>query len=67
MNAWETLTESVMVRRHNGECPYGPWLPIQNIDVPCWVGNLIADEIAENEAESGMIEQGGDKWIWKTD
>lgn len=61
-------TANVEVRRHNGQCEYGPWLPTtgdDEHDVPEWVGAMIADEIAENDADEGWVEQGGSKWVWR--
>jgi len=56
--------ENVEVRRNNGQCDYGPWLTCDE-DVPSWVGDMIADEICENDADSGKVEQGGSRWTWR--
>jgi hypothetical protein len=64
----EQLISRVEVRRHNGQCEYGPWLRLaesDDMDVPAWVGDMIADEIAENDADDGRVEQAGSIWVWR--
>jgi hypothetical protein len=58
-------TENVEIRQHNGQCAYGPWMATDDDGVPSWVDDLIADEIAENDAHAGQVEQGGSIWIWR--
>jgi hypothetical protein len=59
------ILSNMEVRRHNGQCEYGPWLPVADEDVPGWVGDQIADEIAEHDADSGRVSQGGSAWSWR--
>lgn len=63
--AFENLLANVEVRRHNGQCDFGCWYKAGDEDVPAWVGEWVADEIAENDADEGMVEQGGSKWAWR--
>lgn len=59
-------TEGVEVRRHNGQCSYGDWTEIDDPDVPDWVEQAIADEIAEGrDLDSGRIERGASGWLWR--
>jgi len=59
------LTQNVRVRRHNGQCAFGDWLAVSDAAVPEWVGEWIADEIAENDAGSGRVDRAGSIWIWE--
>ena len=59
------LTANVEVRRHNGQCSYGPWLPIDNEDVPDWVNVMVGDEIAENDADEGFVCGATSMWAWR--
>lgn len=61
----EMLTSDVQVRRHNGQCKYGPWLMADDEDLPVWVRGLIADEIAESKAEEGIVSEGGEQFAWR--
>lgn len=65
MSFAEQLIENVEVRRHNGQCAYGPWMAATSEDVPGWVGEMVADEIAENGGDEGRIEDGGSIWLWR--
>lgn len=56
---------NVEVRRHNGQCSYGPWMSIDAEDIPEWVADMILDEIIENGAKEGMIDQAGSIWAWR--
>jgi hypothetical protein len=56
---------NVEVRRHNGQCSYGPWMPIDAEDIPEWVADMIGDEIAEDGSKEGMINQAGSIWTWR--
>jgi len=60
----EQIIERVEVRQHNGQCEYGPWLAVTDESVPPWVGDEIGDEIAENDADAGQVEQGS-VWVWR--
>lgn len=59
------LTSNVQVRRNNGQCDYGPWRAANHGNVPEWVADMIADEIAENDADSGQIDRAGSIWTWR--
>ncbi len=54
--------KTILTRRHNGKCEFGPWLTLES--APEWVGEMIADEIAEG-ALSGRVDRAGSIWIWK--
>lgn len=63
---------TIQVRQHNGKCEHGPWYPIGadifnmkgHEDVPQWVTDAVADEIAESSEDTGSVERGGSKWIY---
>ena len=59
------LLTLVEVRQNNGQCDYGPWIPVADVDMPVWVGGMIASVIAEYDADSGLVEQGGSRWSWR--
>lgn len=61
------LLAGVEVRHYNGQCPYGPWLDIDDaVHVPKWVGEVIADQIADgDESEDMIVSEGGDQWMWR--
>jgi hypothetical protein len=59
------LTAGVQVRRHNGQCGYGPWMAIDDPDVPAWLDSLVGDEIAETGNDDGYTGQGGSWWSWR--
>lgn len=62
----EQVLANVQVRRHNGQCEYGPWLsPLDTDDVPVWVGELVGNAIAESDADEGSVEQGGAMFVWR--
>lgn len=62
-----TLAEQIIsrteMRRRNGECEYGPWMPAT--DAPARARDAIADEIAESGERSGQIEVGGQAWVYR--
>jgi hypothetical protein len=58
-------TEGVKVRQHNGQCPYGPWMSVDDDEVPRWVEAIVADEIVELQLDEGTVSQGGSIWMWK--
>ena len=64
-SAFDRLIANIEVRRHNGQNEYGPWMPADAAGVPTWVGDLIGDERAEANADSGRVEQGGSIWVWR--
>jgi hypothetical protein len=53
----------IEVMRHNGQCPFGPWMPVS--EAPDWVTDAIENERAAADAGSGRIEQAGSIWIWR--
>jgi hypothetical protein len=57
--------EGIEVRRNNGRCGYGLWKPAGHGDVPHWVWEYVADEIAENGIDAGQVERGGSRWDWR--
>lgn len=59
------ILASVEVKRNNGQNSYGPWMDATSDDVPQWVGSLVLDEIFENDADAGYVEQGGNRWQWR--
>lgn len=59
------MSTDVEVRSYNGRCEYGDWLAVRDEDVPEWVGDLIADEIAEHDAFVGVVSQGGCAYRWR--
>jgi hypothetical protein len=58
-------SSKIEVRRHNGQCPYGLWMQATNEDVPNWVAEQAADEIAENDTDEGQVERGGSIWLFR--
>lgn len=61
-------TGNIEVRRHNGQNEYGDWLPASHEDVPEWVAEMIADELAwhdDNVPEGGKVSQAGSIWTWR--
>lgn len=60
------LLAHVEVRRANRTTAYGPWYDVDDEDcVPEWVGELIADQIVEQDVGDGQVEQGGSIWRWR--
>lgn len=60
----EEIIESTEARRHNGQCAYGEWMPLE--DAPEYVQEVVADEVAEHPTEgAGTIEVGGERWIYR--
>ena len=66
--------DEVEVRRHNGQCAYGPWMPL----VGSGVEEEVADEIVEchcrdmrreegngNTPQRGRIVRGGAIWLYR--
>lgn len=74
MNAIQII-ETTEVRRHNGQCAYGEWLPLA--DLPSSVQEAISDEIVEatcremrrephrNTDESGRVDVAGQSWLYR--
>ena len=60
-----TFAQTVQVKCHNGQNSYGLWMSATDESVPCWVISMIDDEICENDADSGQVEQGGSIWMWR--
>lgn len=56
---------NIEVRQHNGQCEYGDWRPVYHEDVPEWVGDMAADEIAETDADAGQVNRAGSIWVWR--
>jgi hypothetical protein len=61
----EMITANVEVRQHNGTCEFGAWMHVASEDVPYWARPAIADEIAENDADEGIVSQGGCAYVWR--
>lgn len=74
MNKAATL-RSAEVRRHNGQCPYGDWMPLDEQDHD--VQENVFDEILEsncrdmrreeheNKYDYGKIMIGGQIWMYR--
>ena len=70
-----TITDTTEIRRHNGQNPYGPWLPLCDADI--WIRDAIVDEIIEcttndmrhapgaNTDDRGKLTIGGEIWIYR--
>lgn len=57
---------AIEVREHNGQCAYGPWISLDDEDLPPWVAEGVADQRAEDRSlASGRVTQGGAIYIWR--
>lgn len=72
----DQIIETTEVRRHNGQCGYGPWIGL--VEAPPHVQEVVSDEIVEalsrdlrheakdaNTVEHGNVEVGGVKWLYR--
>lgn len=48
----------VRVRRHNGQCAFGPWL--WDDQIPYWIREAIFDETDFD----GSVQVNGDTWVY---
>lgn len=70
----DQIVETTEARRHNGQCEYGDWMPLE--ECPADVVEAIADEVAEcmsadmrhesrtNIDSHGMVVVGGQRWVY---
>lgn len=76
MTHYEIIVNSTEVRRHNGQCAYGEWIPLEDC-LSTEVIEEVAGEIISamfrdmrqearsgNTDESGMVEVGGQMWVY---
>lgn len=65
----EQVVETTEVRRHNGQCAYGPWYPLSSDRLYPSERDAIVSEIVEvsgtNTDESGRVEIDGATWIYR--
>jgi hypothetical protein len=71
----QQIIETTEVRQHNGQCAYGAWTPLEEEHLH--VQAAITDEIlacmhrdmrresSDNTDESGMVELGGQRWVYR--
>lgn len=72
------IRKSYEFRRHNGQCAYGPWLSLQDLD-SADVREAIVDEVMEchcrdmwqeassgNTADRGRVTVGGQVYLYRS-
>ena len=72
----QQIIDTTEARRHNGQCPCGPWMELGDVLVPDHVREVIADVLAEEEEascrdmrqekhSSGTVVIGGQTWMYR--
>jgi hypothetical protein len=61
----KAIHESTEVRRHNGQCEYGEWIPLTDSDdLPAAVVEAVTDEVVEGN-DAGEVVVGGRTWVYR--
>lgn len=72
----DQIMETTEVRRHNGQCPYGPWLPLADapepvqVDVSAEVAEAMFGDMRQTQARgntdtTGTVNVGGNLWQYR--
>ena len=72
----QQIIDTTEVRRHNGQCEYGEWEPLneQTPDIVEAISDEIVDAMcrdmrreptAKNTDETGIVNIGGQSWVYR--
>lgn len=51
------------VKRHNGQCPYGEWIPLPEAPQGLW--EEVVGQVLKTDDDYGEAEVGGQKWVFR--
>ena len=70
------IIETTEVRQHNGQCAYGPWIPLAEAEphvreavsdevAETWMRDVRHEPATENTDDAGRVEVGGEIWLYR--